>query len=160
VRLIRGEIPFKVLFSCFLAWMLVLMPLPEKLKWIRPEWVTLVLIYWTFKKPKMVGLFTGWWVGLIMDILQGTLLGQHALAMVLVVYFAHKLHHRLRAFTPLQQALVVLVLVGIGQLCLALVQWQIGSPPKGMLYWGSTLTSVLIWPVLSHFLNYYERKAH
>lgn len=147
-----------IFFSFFMAWILMVMPLPHHWQWIRPEWLTLVLIYWVFALPQSVGVITGWCVGLVMDILGGVLLGQHALALAIVAYFSYLLRNRLRLFPFWQQALMVFVLVGLGELVLLLVQWLIGHPPKTPLYWASTLSSVLFWPWLYRLLRMYERK--
>jgi rod shape-determining protein MreD len=151
---------FMIIFSSFfLAWILMIMPLPYDWQWIRPEWLTLVLIYWVFALPQTVGVMTGWCVGLVMDILGGVLLGQHAMAMAVVAYFAYLLRNRLRLFPFWQQALCVLMLVGVGELVLLLVQWLIGQPPRTSLYWASTFSSVIFWPWISRLLRMYERKT-
>ena len=118
-----------VYFSIALALMLTIVPLPFSWQWFRPEWVTLILIYWIFRKPDYCGVILGWCVGLIMDILGGVLLGQYALAMSLLVYLTHLLRNRLNFFSFWQQMFVILILVGIAQLIPLLVQWLIGHPP-------------------------------
>jgi rod shape-determining protein MreD len=148
-----------IFFTFFLAWILMIVPLPHNWQWVRPEWLTMVLIYWVFALPQTVGVITGWCVGLVMDILGGVLLGQHALALAIVAYFAYILRNRLRLFPFWQQALVVFVLVGLGELILLLVQWLIGQPPRTPLYWVPTLSSVLFWPWLYGLLRMYERKT-
>jgi rod shape-determining protein MreD len=150
---------FPIFLSLGFALLLMIIPLPIRWQWFRPEWLTLFLVYWVFRDPEWVGVMTAWFVGLIMDILGGVLLGQYALAMAVVVYFAHLLRHRLRLFPSWQQAFAVLILVGFGQLILVTVQWLIGRPPKTILYWGSTVTSVLLWPWFYRFMRYYEHKA-
>lgn len=148
-----------IFFSFFVALILMIIPLPYDWQWVRPECLTLVLIYWVFALPQTVGVVTGWCVGLAMDILGGVLLGQHALAMAIVAYFAYVLRNRLRLFPFWQQALIVFVLVGLGELLLLLVQWLMGHPPKTPLYWASTLSSVLVWPWMYRLLRMYERKT-
>jgi len=155
----RSVSQFLLIFSTFfLAWVLMIIPLPHQWQWLRPEWLTLVLIYWVFILPQSVGVITGWCVGLVMDVLGGVLIGQHALAMAIVAYFAYVLRNRLRTFPFWQQALIVFVLVGLGELILLLVQWLIGQPPRTALYWASTFSSVLFWPWLYRLLRMYERK--
>jgi len=145
--------------SLGLALLLTIVPVPSYWHWLRPEWTTLFLIYWVFRDPEGVGVITGWCVGLLMDILGGVLLGQYALAMAIVIYLAHLLRNRLRFFPFWQQALAVLVLVGLGQLSVLIVQWFIGHPPKTLVYWASTISSVLLWPWFYRLMRYYERKT-
>lgn len=150
---------FLLIFLSFIpAWLLTILPVAQSWQWIIPKWLTLTLIYWIFALPQSVGMITGWTVGLMMDILDGKLLGQYALAMVIVAFLARLLRARLRIFPSWQQALAVLVLVGFGDLILLLVQWLIGHPPRTLLYWTPTLASVLIWPCFYRLLQLYERK--
>jgi len=149
---------FMIYLSLNLALLGMIVPFPYHWQWIRPEWISLMLIYWVFREPARVGVATGWMIGLCMDVLGGVLLGQYALAMALLTYLAHLLRNRLRFFPFWQQAFVILVLVGIGQLILLLIQWFIGRPPRTLLYWSSTLTSVLLWPWLYRIMHFCERK--
>lgn len=145
--------------SIILAWILMMIHLPYQWQWVRPECLTLVLIYWVFKRPEILGVGIAWMAGLGMDILDSSLLGSHALAMSIVVYFAHQLRNRLRFFPFWQQAFVVLVLVGVGKLTLLAVQWLIGQPPHTIWYWSSTVSSLILWPWMYRMLHYYERRT-
>ncbi len=148
-----------IVISFMVAWILMLIPLPYEWRCIRPEWLALVLIYWIFALPQSVGIMTGWSAGLVMDILNGELLGQYALSMLIVAYLARLLRTRLRLFPFWQQAFVILVLVGFGDLVLLLVEWLVGHPPRTLLYWAPTVSSVLIWPWINRLLRYCEHKA-
>jgi rod shape-determining protein MreD len=145
-----------VFISILLAWMLMIVHLPNNWHWFRPEWLILVVIYWVFTRPQIVGVGIAWFAGLGMDILGGGLLGQYALALSIVAYFAHQLRYRSRLFPFWQQAFVILVLVGIAQLILLTVQWLVGHPPRSLWYWSSTLSSVIVWPWGYRLLRYYE----
>lgn len=149
---------FLVVSSFALALILMIVPLPYDWQWYRPECVTLVLIFWVFALPQSVGVITAWCVGLIMDMLGGVLLGQHALALSIVAYFAYVLRNRLRIFPFWQQIIMVFGLVGLGELILLAVQWLIGQPPSTPLYWASTVSSVLCWPLIYRLLRTYERR--
>src|SRR5262245_28102360 len=120
---------FAITSTFFLAWVLTLIPLPFGWQWIRPEWITLVLIYWVFMHPQTVGVLTAFTVGLLVDILSGALLGQHALSFVAIAYFARVLRERHRLLPFWQQALAILLLIGFGNLILLFVQWALGRPP-------------------------------
>ncbi len=149
----------QIAFSFVIAWVLMILPLPYEIHWFRPEWINLVLIYWVMREPHLVGVGTAFSVGLIMDGLRGLVLGQTALAMTIIAYLTHSLRRRLQLHFFWQQALCILVLVGLGQLTLLLIRWLIGHPPETLLVWSSTLTSVLLWPLVFHFLRFYGRKT-
>ena len=88
---------FLILLSFIVAWVFMILPIPHDWQWLRPEWLMLVLIYWIFALPQSVGIFTGFSVGLVMDVLDGVLLGQYALTMVIVAFLARLLRNRLRS---------------------------------------------------------------
>ena len=106
----------------------------------------MILIYWCMALPQRVGVGVGWSVGLCMDVLTATLLGQRALGLAVVAYLSLKLHQRIRV-TPLwQQALTVLVLLLVYQMLALWVLGITGQRPNTWLYWGPSLVSMLLWP--------------
>lgn len=140
------------------AFVLTILPLPNWLGAFRPEWTALVLIYWCLALPMRVNVGVGWLVGLVLDILQGALLGQHALGLTVVAYLAVKLHKQIRVYPLWQQALSVFVLVALNQLLVVWVKGIIGQPPKTWAYWVPSLASALIWPWLFAVLRDVRRK--
>ena len=74
------------------------MPLPDAIAPLRPDWVAVVLLYWSLMAPRHFSLFTAFWMGIALDTLSGALLGQNALALLVVVYLAEKFYLRLRVF--------------------------------------------------------------
>lgn len=145
-------------FSFLLAAVLLIIPMPQDWQWLRPEWMMLTVLYWAVLLPRFVGVTTGWCVGLGMDILSGTLIGQHALSIALVAYLAYLLRYRVQ-FSPFwQQLFWILLLVGVGELVQLCIQWLTGYPLRGTLCWLSILSSVLFWPFLSRLLRTYAEK--
>ncbi len=137
-----------IAFSFILALLLVVMPLPDVLRPYRPEWATLVMIYWCMALPLRVNIGIAWIVGLLIDVLTGTLLGQHALAMAIVAFVTVKLHKQIRVYPPWQQALMVFILVALGQLLIVWIKGITGESPLSWSYWAPSITSALIWPWL------------
>ncbi len=131
-----------------IALLLTVAPLPEWARYLRPDWVGLVLIYWCLAVPDRVGVGTGWSVGLLVDLLTGSLLGQHAMALTIVAYLTLKLHLRVRLFPVWQQALTVLVLLILHQLLSLWVSRFIGRPGPPMYYWAPSLAGMFIWPFI------------
>lgn len=137
------------IFSTLLiAIILALLPMPEWTAWLRPAWVLLVLMYWAMMVPNRVGVGVAWIVGLLLDLLYGTLLGEHALAFTAVIYFVSRLHIRLRMFPLLQQGFCVFLFVLLYQSILYCIQGFIGQLPASHLYWLSSVTSLILWPWL------------
>ena len=149
----------KVIFVTFLCGMLLtIMPLPEIVRPFRPEWVMLVLIYWCLALPGKVNIGIAWIVGLFLDVLTGTLLGQHALALAVVAFVTAKLHKQVRVYPIWQQALSVFTLVALGQLLVVWIKGIIGESPQTWLYWAPSITSAVIWPWIFVMLRSVRRK--
>ncbi len=137
----------------------MIIPLPFEAHWFKPEWISLILIFWVIWEPEIIGVGSAWCIGLLMDGLKGDLLGQTALAMVVVAYLAQALGPRLRLQSFWNQLLCILVLVGFAQLILLITRWFIGSPPQTGLVWLSTLTSILVWPLVFRVLKLYKSQS-
>ena len=137
-----------IVLTFLIALLLTIMPLPEWMRYLRPDWVGLVLIYWCLAVPDRVGVSTGWFMGLLVDLLTGTLLGQHAMALTVVAYLTLKFHQRLRLFPVWQQALTILVLLILHQLLALWVSRFIGRPGPSWYYWAPSVLGMFIWPFI------------
>lgn len=147
-----------IIFSFFIAFILSIVPLSNWGDLLRPQWVALVLIYWVIALPHQVGLLTAFILGLLLDALYGSLLGEHALALTLVAYFAERLHRQMRMFPLLQQAVAVLIMIMIYQALLIWVQGILGELSNVRWLWLSALVSMLLWPWLYLLLRGGQRK--
>lgn len=108
-----------VVLLCFLgSLLLAVMPLPDWLDWVRPSFPLLVLVYWASALPERHGTWSGFWLGLFMDVLRGTPLGLHALAFSVVGFGASQLAARMKVYPMPQQvgAVLLLCLGGLGVL--------------------------------------------
>ncbi len=149
-----------IILSFIIALSLSIMPLPTALENWRPEWTTLVLIYWCMALPQRIGVGVGWLVGLVLDVLRAGLLGQQALALAVVAYLTLQFHRRLRVFPLWQQCLSVFVLVSMQQV---IQLWTTGlSSETGPLsgYLLPPLSSLLIWPLVFTLLRLVRRRQH
>ncbi len=131
---------------------------PAELSYLRPDWVALVLIYWIIALPHRIGVITAWVLGLIMDVLLGSLLGQHALAYVLIAYISASLYQRLRMFSVWQQALIVFAILGVNHLINFWVESIAGLATFSMWYLMPSLVGALLWPWVFLLLRYLRRR--
>ena len=137
---------FTIILTFIIAMMLMLMPLPDWAQAYRPEWLMLVLIYWCMALPNKVGIGIAWILGLCVDVIQGALLGQHAIGFAITAYIAIRFHQRVRNYPLHQQSLFVgMILLPYMSISLWILG-ILGEDPKSWLYWAPVLTSVLIWP--------------
>ena len=72
------------------------------------------LLYWIIDQPRRVGFTVAFAMGLLMDVAEGALLGQHALSYTVLTYAAVALARRVRMFSPASQAFHVLPLLLLG----------------------------------------------
>jgi len=134
-----------VIGSIILALMLAIAPLPDWAETFRPDWVALTLIYWSINLPRNYGVGWAWVVGLVLDVAQGTLLGQHALALSLVIYVTAKFHLQFRQFPALQLSATVFALLSLYQFILFWVNGVAGFNAPAASYWGPVIAGSLIW---------------
>ncbi len=142
-----------ILISLLTALLLTTVPLPDSVRLLRPDWVLLVLIYWTMALPHRVGVGVAWLAGLFTDVLTGTLLGQHALAYCIVIFITLKLHQRLRLHPLWQQSLSILTLLALSQLLLLWINGMIGRPVHTWTYWLPSLSGATLWPIIFPLLR-------
>ncbi len=138
-----------IIFATFLVGMVLSqMPLPDMLVWARPEWVVLILIYWVMALPHRVGMGSAFVLGVVLDVVRGSVLGLSALSLTLIAFLVLMLYKRLRMFPLWQQSLMVLVLVGINQLLFHWMQSMTGTTGNSLLFLLPSVVSALVWPWL------------
>ncbi len=136
------------LLLIFLAMALRVIPFSETLSYINPDWVLLVLIYWSLNAPEKFGVFNAWLVGLLVDVLTGRVLGEYALVYTLVIYFILKFHKRIRHY-PFPQ-LSVVVFVSLLFSC-SIVYWieSIKNDASiSPIFWTQIISGTLMWPLM------------
>lgn len=141
------------------AVVLSIMPVPAALEAFRPDWAGLVLVYWTLMRPERVNVGTGFSVGLVLDVLYGSLLGQHALALTALAFATHRLHLQIRMFPRWQQAVTVFVLVGLSHVLVLWIKSATGQRYESWAYWLPSIVSALLWPWLYLILQDLSRRA-
>ena len=117
-----------------------------------PDWVPLVLAIWCVREPLRIGMGVGFVFGLLVDVGQGAAMGQHALAYVVLAYFANAAARRVLWFPLLQQALHMLPLFVLTQVLMVAVRLLAGAEFPGWSYFLSSLSNALLWAPLSILL--------
>ncbi|PKM13249.1 MAG: rod shape-determining protein MreD [Gammaproteobacteria bacterium HGW-Gammaproteobacteria-3] len=150
----------RYLFSIITAMALSIAPWPQTISAFNPDWILLVLIYWSLAVPERVGIFNGWIIGLFTDVLTGRMLGQHALTYSLVVYLCFKLHKRLRQYTLLQQGLFIFCCLFLSQLIIFWIENTQSTTHFHIYFWFPIITGTFCWPMvyfLTRLLRLYRR---
>jgi len=126
---------------------------------LKPDFVALALLYWCIQAPRYVGVGVAWTVGLVMDVVDATLFGQHALAYAVLAYGAEFFRRRVLRFPLWQQAVqVAALLMACAGLVLA-VRMIGGAPLPRWTYVVPPLVGALLWPLLSVVLQWPQRPS-
>lgn len=147
-----------IVLSFLIAFLLAIVPFPVWAMNYRPEWIPMVLIYWAMALPYRVGIGWAFLIGLFLDILEGSILGLNAMALVIIAYITLSLHLRLRMFSSVQQAGLVLALVGLNLLVCHWLQITTGQTVAAdMMFLMAALTSAVIWPTVFQLMRHTRR---
>lgn len=144
--------------SLLLALCLQVMPLPDVWLIWRPDWLGLILIYWCVIAPQRVGVFHGFLLGLLLDLIEGAPLGQNALVMALVAFLALLVYQRMRAYALVQQAVLVFVLLGIAQLLEQWLRTIFGPFVINLAFLLPALIGAVLWPWFYTLLQVLRRR--
>lgn len=150
----RGIIAATLVIAMWLS----VMPLPDWARWARPEWVAMVMIYWVIALPHRVGIGVAFFTGLVLDMVEGSPLGENAFALAVVAYLGLILYQRMRMYAPWQQAGIVFVLIGLNQLLCHWVQTLMTKVMPTMLFLLPALVSALLWPTVMRLLRAIRRQ--
>lgn len=150
----------RILVSSLAGLLLAIVPLPSWLAPFRPDFLMLLVIYWSLSAPHIAGLLFAWLCGFGIDVLQGLALGQHALAFLVVAFLTHKWQLRMRIFPVWQQAGAVFALLFIYQFIVFWTDGVIGSPVTSWQRWLPTLTGALAWPLASATMDTWMRRRY
>ena len=147
-----------IAFTLAAAFILNVLPW-GKILWV-PDTLALVLVFWNVHQPRKVGIGIAFMFGLLMDVHDGSLLGEHALAYSILSYGALALHRRVPWFGPFGQMLHVLPLFLGARLIVLAVRLAVGGASvPGWGYFYPALTTTLLWPLADWLLLAPQRRA-
>ncbi len=144
--------------SFILALILSIVSLPAWAQPWRPLWIPLVLAYWSMALPEHMRLSAVWALGLFVDILQGALLGTHAMGMMLFAYAVIFAHGRLRILPRAHQALSIGMYLLAYKTLEELISELLGRSQWNWAWWTPVLSSVLFWPMVFLLLRQLRRR--
>ena len=141
-----------IFFSFFIAFILTAMPLPDVLTLVRPEWVCIVVFYWALYLPYRFGISMAWLVGILLDVLEGNMLGIQALSLSVTAYIALVIHQRLKLYPFPHQSLVIFLVVALNLAAVHWIQGLFGIVSSGYSYLLPALSSAFIWTLVALLL--------
>jgi rod shape-determining protein MreD len=125
-----------------------------------PDFLSVVLVFWNVTQTRRVNIGIAFVFGLLMDVHNSSLLGEHALAYSLLAYFAVSMHRRLSWFSLDGQAIQLCTLFFAAHAVQWGVRWLLGSGLPGWPALGAPILEAVIWPIVATLLLAPQRRAH
>jgi rod shape-determining protein MreD len=149
---------YAILLSIIIALVLQIMPMPSVADVYRPDWVLLVLSYWALALPNRVNIGVAFIIGLVLDILLGTSMGVHSLAMCISIYVLAANYQRLRNYSVWQQAIMIGTMSAFYNLIIFWLQHLLTDIYFLFDYLWPVITSMVIWPWIFWLLRKVRRQ--
>ncbi|HKT72458.1 MAG TPA: rod shape-determining protein MreD [Steroidobacteraceae bacterium] len=149
-----------MLFTALIGLILTVLPLPMWLDVVRPAFLVLTVLYWSIAWPRAGGIALGWFSGLMLDVFQGPVLGEHALALSIVTYVAVREHQKIRSKPGFQQSLIMFATLVVYEFVVFAIDGWSGHPITNPLRWVHTLTGAIVWAPAAALLSHsYGRRS-
>jgi rod shape-determining protein MreD len=146
-----------IVFTLVTALLINLLPWSGTALWLKPDFVALVVLYWCIEQPRRVGFAAAWLLGLFMDVADGTLFGQHALAYSILAYAGIVLHRRVLRFAGPSQVVHVVVLLFMNDIIVLAIRAAAGADFPGWHYFTGSLVAGVLWLPLGALLKLPQR---
>jgi rod shape-determining protein MreD len=141
-----SELPRGRMFvSTVIALVLTVLPLPTYADLFRPSFLVLTVLYWSVAAPRAGGVGLGWFSGLLLDVFQGPVLGQHAMALSVVSYITAREHQKIRSKPLFQQSLIIFAALAFYEGVVFAIDGWTGHPLTSPLRWIHCATGAIIW---------------
>ena len=124
---------------------------------LKPDFVALIVLYWCIQQPRKLGFAAAWLMGLMMDIGDGSLFGQHALAYSVLAFAGIVLHRRVLMFTIQNQILHVIPILLLNDVIVLVIRMFAGADFPGFGYFAGSLIAGALWPVICFLLRLPQR---
>jgi len=134
-----------MVITAIVGLILTVLPLPPWLSLVRPAFLVLTVLFWSISAPRAGGIALGFFAGLMLDVFQGPVLGEHALALCLVTYIAIREHQKIRSKPAFQQSLIVFAALVTYEFVLFAIDGWSGHPITNPLRWTHTVSGAILW---------------
>ena len=149
----RASRRLPVILTFIVGLTLTIIPLPGGIEAFRPDWLAMLVIFWAMQLPRTWSVGTAWIIGVVLDVSQGTLLGQHALALCCVAFITVRFHLLMRVFPITQLTATIFPILATYQFLLFWVNGVAGVSAPLVAYWGPVISGTLLWPVVMTILS-------
>ena len=136
----------RLFLALFFAFVFTILPLPDLLIEFRPPWVLLLVLYVQLFLPNYFSITLLFFIGLCLDVLLSTVIGEHAFALLLTTWFVMGKARRFNFFSLLQQMILVALFCLSYQLIIYFIESFLGyhNNLRGIV--GAAVFGMLLWP--------------
>lgn len=143
------------------ALVLAIIPLPDILTQARPLFYLLFVFYIQFYLPNYFNLFFIFVLGLCLDVLLSTVMGEHTFALLLTTWLSSKKIRRFHFFSSIQQLFQIGLLCLIYELSILSINAFLGFHYQLSMSLIVIIASTLIWPWFKLLLDRsFKTKEH
>ncbi len=143
--------------SCFVAFTLMLVRVPDWLSSFWPDWIALVIVYWALYAPHNIGPKAGFVIGTMLEVLMAKTFGVLSLALAVLVFLVNLSHLQLRVSSRWQRVFLVILFVAIFKLINLWFEGMVGGDRLTAQDWYSLLGDLAVWPFLTIVLDELRR---
>ncbi|MBS0350507.1 MAG: rod shape-determining protein MreD [Proteobacteria bacterium] len=147
-----------IYITLLLGMILTILPMPPWAVWLRPNWMLAILIFWLMTTSNRVGVGIAWFMGLWMDLLTGSLLGQQALIFTITAYLVLRFQQWISRMPVLQQTAIIFLLILFDLIIERCMGMLFQQTVINWMFWLPAVTTAVIWPWLSGLLYLYQIK--
>ncbi len=141
-----NDLRLKLLIAFIAALVLSILPMPQLLSAFRPPWVLLLVLYIEYFIPGKFHISTLLLVGLVLDVLLSTVIGEHSFALLLVTWIASTRSRRFQFFSMMQQITLIGLFCFIYQTIISGTDALLAFNYSVLMPIASSLLSMFIWP--------------
>ncbi|PWY54832.1 rod shape-determining protein MreD [Legionella qingyii] len=136
----------RLFLGFIVALLLSILPMPELISAFRPPWVLLLVLYIEYFLPGNFRLTTLLFVGLLLDVLLATVIGEHSFALLLVTWIASSKSRRFQFFSMMQQIFLIGFFCLLYQSIISLITALLGFNYSLFMPLASALVGMFVWP--------------
>ena len=139
-----------------LSIVLTIIPLPDLINSFRLPWLMMTVIYFSIFNVALIGVFSAWLSGLILDLMAGGLMGENAMILSVISYLSYRFRFQIRVYPIWQIMVVVLLFLSLGELLSLWIQGVSGTMNLSIIEWINISIAVIIWPIFMGFIQKME----
>lgn len=148
-----GSVYWAFALSCFIAFTLMLVQVPDWLAPFWPDWIPLVIVYWALIAPDRIGPIAGFIIGTMLEVLTAKTLGVISAGLVILAFLVNISYLQFRVTSRWQQVFLVILLVGIFKLINLWLEGLVGDARITAQDWYSLAGNLVVWPFLNIVLD-------